>query len=381
MKQHIFKPEHEMFRKSFRQYLKDKIIPFYDTWEEAGIVPRGVWLEAGKNGWLCTSAEERYGGPEGDFLYSVIITEELYYHALNGLFWGVHSDIFLPYLEKYAHERQKQKWIPRCITGETILALAMTEPEVGSDIARLTTTARREGGHYVVNGSKTFISNGQLADLCIVAVRTGDTGRPHDGISLLLVEAHRKGYRKGANLNKIGLHAQDTSEIFFDECRVPLENLLGVEGSGFKYLMENLQQERLLLAVGARAAARGAFDITLNYIKKRRAFGQTIGEFQNTRFSMAEMATKIQLARSFLDDLIPRHMAGEDVVSEVSMAKYWITDLQFEVAHKCLQFFGGYGYMKEFPISRYFVDARVQSIYGGANEVMKELIARRIGLL
>ena len=380
MKQRIFKPEHEMFRKSFRGYLKNKIIPFYDAWEDAGITPREVWLEAGKNGWLCTSADERYGGPGGDFLYSVIITEELYHHGLNGLFWGVHSDIFLPYLETYATERQKQKWIPRCITGETILALAMTEPEVGSDIARLATTARREGDNYIVNGTKTFISNGQLADLCIVAVRTSGTGRPHDGISLLLIEADRKGYRKGANLNKIGLHAQDTSEIFFDGCRVPVENLLGVEGCGFKYLMENLQQERLLLAIGACAAARGAFAVTLSYIKKRSAFGQTIGAFQNTRFGMAEMATKIQLARSFLDDLIPRHMAGDDIFSEVSMAKYWITDLQFEVAHRCLQFFGGYGYMKEFPISRYFVDARVQSIYGGANEIMKELIARRIGL-
>ena len=299
MKQRIFTSEHEMFRKSFRAYLKKKIIPFYDAWEDAGITPREVWLEAGKNGWLCTSADERYGGPEGDFLYSVIITEELYHHGLNGLFWGVHSDIFLPYLETYANERQKQKWIPRCITGETILALAMTEPGVGSDIARLTTTARREGDNYIVNGTKTFISNGQLADLCIVAVRTSDTGRPHDGISLLLIEADRKGYRKGANLNKIGLHAQDTSEIFFDGCRVPVENLLGVEGCGFKYLMENLQQERLLLAIGACAAAGGAFDVTLSYIKKRSAFGQTIGAFQNTRFGMAEMATKIQLARSF----------------------------------------------------------------------------------
>jgi len=208
-----------------------------------------VWLEAGENGWLCPTAEKRFGGPEGDFLYSLIITEEIYYHALNGLFWWVHSDIFLPYIEKYADERLKQKWIPRCISGESILALAMTEPEVGSDIARLTTSARREGDHYVVNGSKTFISNGQLADVCIVAVRTAETDRAHDGISLLLVETDRKGFHKGANLKKIGLHAQDTSELFFNDCRVPIENLLGVEGCGFKYLMENLQQERLLLAI------------------------------------------------------------------------------------------------------------------------------------
>jgi acyl-CoA dehydrogenase len=380
MKRRIFKPEHKMFRKSFRGYLKDKIVPHYDDWEKDGITPREIWLEAGKTGWLCPTAEERYGGPGGDFLYSLIITEEIYYHALNGLFWWVHSDIFLPYIEKYAGEALKQKWIPKCISGETILALAMTEPEVGSDIARLATTAQREGDHYIVNGSKTFISNGQLADVCIVAVRTADTDRSHDGISLLLIETDRKGFHKGANLKKIGLHAQDTSELFFNDCRVPVENLLGVEGSGFKYLMENLQQERLLLAIGACAAARGAFDITLNYVKERRAFGQSIGTFQNTRFAMAEMNTKIQLAQSFLDDLIPRHMAGEEIVSEVSMAKYWITDLQFDVAHQCLQFFGGYGYMQEYPISRYFVDARVQSIYGGTNEIMKELIARRIGL-
>lgn len=380
MKQRIFKAEHEMFRKSFRKYLKDKIIPHYDSWETNGIIPREVWLDAGKHGWLCPTADECYGGQGGDFLYALIVTEELYYHALNGLFWGVHNDIFYPYLEQYGSEAQKQKWIPKCIRGEIILALAMTEPEVGSDIARLETRAVRDGQSYIVNGSKTFISNGQLANLCIVAVRTSDTDRPHDGISLLLIEADAKGYHKGANLDKIGLHAQDTSELFFDDCRVPLENLLGVEGQGFKYLMENLQQERLLLAIGACAAARGAFDITLTYVKNRQAFGQAIGTFQNTRFSMAELATKIQLAKSFLDDLIPRHMAGEDIVSQVSMAKYWITDLQFEVAHRCLQFFGGYGYMKEFPISRHFVDARVQSIYGGTNEIMKELIARRMGL-
>ena len=380
MQRRIFKKEHEIFRKAFRSYLKDKIIPCYDEWEEAGVTPKEVWLEAGENGWLCPTADERYGGPGGDFLYAVIITEELYYHALNGLFWSVHSDIFFPYIEKYAGEKQKEKWIPDCIKGESILALAMTEPEVGSDIARLTTNALRDGDSFIVNGSKTFISNGQLADLCITAVRTSDRGRPHEGISLLMIEADREGYRKGANLKKIGLHAQDTSEIFFDGCRVPVENLLGIEGEGFKYLMQNLQQERLVLAIGAFAAAKGAFDLTLDYVKKRMAFGQSIGRFQNTRFSMAEMATKIQLAQSFLDDLIPRHMDAENLVTEVSMAKYWITDLQFEVADRCLQFFGGYGYMKDFPISRHFVDARVQSIYGGANEIMKELIARRLKL-
>jgi len=367
-----------MLRKSFRKYLKDKIIPHYPEWEDAGIIPREVWLEAGKNGWLCPTAEEQFGGPGGDFLYAVIITEEIYYHGLCGLFWWVHSDIFYPYLEKYATDEQKQKWIPGCISGETILALAMTEPQVGSDIARLETTARREGDDYIVNGSKTFISNGQLADVCIVAVRSGEERRPHDGISLLLVETNTQGYQKGTNLEKIGLHAQDTSEIFFNDCRVPRENLLGLEGQGFKHLMENLQQERLLLAIGACAAARGAFDLTLNYVKQREAFGQTIGAFQNTRFAMAEMMTQIQLARSFLDDLIPRHMAGEDIVSEVSMAKYWITDLQFEVAHRCLQFFGGYGYMKEYPMEKLMRDAKILQIYEGTNQVQRVVISGHV---
>ncbi len=380
MKRRIFEKEHDMFRKSFRQYLKSKVIPAYGEWEKAGITPREIWIEAGKNGWLCPTAEERFGGPGGDFLYSTVITEEMYYHGVSSLFWPLHNDIVFPYIELYASEAQKKKWIPGCVSGQSILAVAMTEPDAGSDLARLSTTAVKDGDHYVVNGSKIFISNGQLADLCVTAVRTADTHRPHDGISLLVIEADSRGYRRGTNLEKIGMHAQDTSEIFFDDCRVPAENLLGKEGEGFKYLMHNLQQERLVLAIGACAAAAGALDITIDYVKNRKIFGKSISDFQNTRFTLAELATQIQLARSFLDDLIPRHMAGEHLVKEVSMAKYWMTDLQFETADKCLQFFGGYGYMTEYPISRYFVDARVQRIYGGANELMKELIARSMNL-
>ena len=380
MDRRIFKKEHDMFRKSFRSYLKDKIIPFYNEWEDAGVTPRDVWLEAGKNDFLCPTADEKYGGAGADFLYSVIITEELYYHGLSSLFWPLHNDIVFPYIELYASEAQKKKWIPGCISGETILAVAMTEPDAGSDLASLSTTAVRDGDHYIVNGSKIFISNGQLADLCVVAVRTDETASPHAGVSLLAIESNSKGYRKGTNLKKIGMRAQDTSELFFDECRVPVENLLGAEGEGFKYLMHNLQQERLVLGIGAYAAAEGALDITIDYVKGRKLFGKTLGKFQNTRFTLAEIATKVQLARSFLDDLIPRHMAGEDVVREVSMAKYWLTELQFETADKCLQMFGGYGYMREYLISRLFVDARVQRIYGGANEVLKEVIARRLNI-
>ena len=380
MRRLIFRKEHDLFRASFREYLKKEVIPHYPEWENQGIVSREAWKKAGTQGWLCPTATADYGGSAADFLYSVIVQEELYYHGLSGVFWAVHSDIIFPYIETLAREEKKKKWLPKCVSGEAILAIAMTEPEVGSDLANLTTRAERAGDHYIVNGTKTFISNGQLADLCVTAVRTSDGDRPHEGISLLVIEAESEGYRRGTNLEKIGLHAQDTSEIFFDNCKVPVDNLLGKEGEGFKYLMQNLQQERLILTIGAFAAAKGALELTLDYVKNRQAFGQSISQFQNTRFTLAELATKIQLAQSFIDDLLPRHMAGEELVKEVSMAKYWITEMQFEVADRCLQFFGGYGYMKEYPISRHFVDARVQRIYGGANEIMKELIARRLNL-
>ncbi|MEW5733592.1 MAG: acyl-CoA dehydrogenase family protein [Thermodesulfobacteriota bacterium] len=380
MKTHLYQPEHEMFRKSFRKYLKDNVIPFYDEWEQKGMVPPEAWRMAGKNGFLCPAVPEDLGGPGGDFLYSAVIMEEIGYHGVPGVFWAVHSDIVAPYIEKFASEGKKKEWLPKCVSGEIILAVAMTEPEVGSDLARLSTSARREGDHYVINGAKTFISNGQLSDLVVTAVRTRDSERPHDGISLIAVDVKTKGFTKGRALEKIGLHAQDTSEIFFNDCRVPAENLLGAENMGFKYLMQNLQQERLVISIGAYAAARGALDLTMDYVKKRKAFGKAIARFQNTRFVLAELATKVQLAQSFLEDLIPRHLAGEDVVAEVSMAKYWITEMQFEVADRCLQLFGGYGYMREYPIARHFVDARVQRIYGGTNEIMKELIARKLAL-
>ncbi|MBI2339024.1 MAG: acyl-CoA dehydrogenase family protein [Deltaproteobacteria bacterium] len=380
LKRKIFSKEHDAFRLTVRDYIRKKILPHYEEWEKAGIVPREVWSEAGKLGWLCPAAETKYGGLGADFLYSVVIGEELGFHGVPGVFFPLHSDIVFPYIENFANEDQKRRWIPGCITGEKILAVAMTEPETGSDLANIRTRAVREGDHYLVNGSKTFISNGQLADLIVVAVRTTETDPPYKGLSLLAIEAGSPGFSRGRNLEKIGLHAQDTSELFFQDCRVPVENLLGREGEGFKYLMQNLQQERLVLAIGACASAGGALQQTLDYVKTRKAFGQTLGKFQNTRFKLAEAAAKIQLGRSFLDDLIPRHTAGEKLVCEVSMAKYWTTEMQFEVAHSCLQFFGGYGYMKEYPISRFFTDGRVQSIYGGTNEIMKELIARELGL-
>ncbi|MBF0353394.1 MAG: acyl-CoA dehydrogenase family protein [SAR324 cluster bacterium] len=380
MDRKIFNEEHQLFRKTFRQYLEKKIIPHLETWDEAHMVPREVWLDAGEQGWLCPTASKQYGGLECDFLYSVIIQEELAYAGASSVSWGLHSDIVLPYIENFGSEAQKQKWIPKCISGECVLAIAMTEPAVGSDLANLKTRAVRQGDHYIVNGAKVFISNGQCADLYIVAVRTEDTNPPHRGVSLLLIEGNTPGFQRGRNLKKIGMQGQDTSELFFEDCKVPVENLLGKEGMGFKYLMNNLQQERLVIAIGAVGAAKGALKHTIDYVKTREIFGKPLSKFQNTQFELADMSTKVQIGQSFIDDLLPRHMAGENVVTEVSMAKYWTTDMQFEVSDRCLQLFGGYGYMQEYPISRFFVDARVQRIYGGANEVMKDLVARGLGL-
>lgn len=381
MDRKIFSEEHEIFRSAVRKYIQANIVPKYAEWEEAHCVPREMWLEAGKQGWLCPNAEEEYGGLGVDFLYNVVLTEEMSFFGVPGFFVSLHNDVVFPYIERFANPEQKKRWVPGCVSGEKILAVAMSEPDAGSDLASLRTKAIRDGDHYVVNGSKTFISNGQLADLVVVAVRTDpDAQPPHRGISLLVVEADTPGFTRGRNLDKVGFHAQDTSEMFFDDCRVPVENLLGVEGAGFKFLMENLQQERLALAIGGAAAAAGTLAVTLDYVHERKLFGQTLSKFQNTRFELAEVATKVQLARTFLDDLIVRHLAGESLVKEVSMAKWWVTDTQFEVADRCLQLFGGYGYMKEYLVSRFWVDARAQRIYGGTNEVMKELIARHLGL-
>lgn len=381
MKRKIFSEDHQAFRDSVRRFVKTRVVPQYPAWEEARCVPREMWREVGALGWLCPTAEERFGGLGADFLYNVVITEELSFHGATGFFVSLHNDVVFPYLERFATDEQKGRWVPGCVSGEHVLAIAMTEPEAGSDLAALRTRAVRDGDHYVVNGSKTFISNGQIADLFVVAVRTDpEAARPHQGISLLVVEADRPGFHRGRNLDKVGFHAQDTSEIFFEDCRVPVANRLGEEGLGFRYLMENLQQERLALAIGGAAAAEGTLAVTLDYVRQRRLFGQTLSQFQNTRFEIAEIATKVQLARTFLDDLVVRHLAGESLVKEVSMAKWWVTDMQFEVADRCLQLFGGYGYMREYLVSRFWADARVQRIYGGANEVMKELIARQLDL-
>ena len=380
MERKLFQEEHHLLRKTLGEFIEQKVLPEYPKWEKEGLVPKKMWLDAGEMGWLCPTAEQEYGGLGAELLHSVVIAEELAYYGTPGFFISLHNDIVFPYLEQFGNPSQLHRWVPGCVSGETILALAMTEPGHGSDLGRIETRAVLKNGEYVINGSKIFISNGQLADLFIVAVRTSSPERPHDGISLLLVPSDSPGFARGRNLEKIGLHAQDTSEIFFDDCRVPAENLLGEENRGFAHMMQNLQQERLFLALGAVAHASGALKHTLDYVKSRKAFGQELSRFQHIRFELAELATKIQVTQSFIDDLIPRHMQGEELTREVSMAKYWASDVEFEVCDRCLQLFGGYGYMSEYPISRYFLDARVQRIYGGTNEIMKELIARQLGI-
>ena len=377
MERRLFAEEHRVFRDAVSRYVAEHVVPRYEAWQRGAQVPREEWTRAAENGLLCPAAPAELGGAGADFLYSVAIIEELNAQGVGGFFLPLHSDIAFPYLLELGTEEQKRRWVPGCVSGDHVLALAMTEPGAGSDLARIATRAVRTGDGYVVDGAKTFISNGQTADLFVVAVRT-DPGaaRPHEGLSLLVIEADRPGFVRGKCLEKIGLHAQDTSELFFDGCRVPAGNLLGREGGGFAAMMRNLQQERLVIAIGAVAAAKGCLALTVAHVKERTLFGKRLSEMQNTRFELAKMATAIQAMQSLVDDLIPRHMAGERIVREVSMAKYAATETQFDVADRCLQLFGGYGYMAEYPVARHFVDARVQRIYGGANEVMLELIAR-----
>ena len=379
MERRVFSEEHRVFRDTVRRYVAEEVVPSYEAWQRAGQVPRSAWKRAAELGLLCPSAPPELGGAGADFLYSVAIIEELAEQGVGGFFLALHSDVVYPYLAGLGTPEQKQRWIPGCVRGDHVLALAMTEPNAGSDLARIATRAQRQGDHYVVDGAKTFISNGQTADLFVVAVRTAhDASRPHAGLSLLVIEGDRPGFVRGKNLRKIGLHAQDTSELSFSGCRVPAENLLGGEGDGFASMMRNLQQERLVIAVGSVAAARGCLALTVAHARERKLFGQRLMDLQNTRFELARMATSIQTVQALVDDLVARHVAGDEIVQEVSMAKYAATEVQFDVADRCLQLFGGYGYMEEYLVSRHFVDARVQRIYGGANEVMLELIARRL---
>jgi acyl-CoA dehydrogenase len=381
MERTLFGSEHDLFRKSFRQFVEREVKPNQPRWREQGMVDRETWRKAGAAGFLCPWLDEKHGGPGADFLCSVVVMEELAYAYESGFAMALHSDIVVPYLHAYGDEDQKKRWLPGCASGELVTAIAMTEPGTGSDLAAIATTARRDGDDYVIDGAKTFISNGQLCDLVIVAAKTDpDPKNAHRGISLFVVEAGRPGFTKGKKLHKMGMASQDTSELAFEECRIPAANRLGPEGAGFMQLMQKLQQERLCVAIGALAAAEQVLADTITYTKERHAFGKPISKFQNTQFKLVECATKVEVGRAFLDRLTADHVAGKHLVKECSMAKYWLSDTAQEVIDDCLQFFGGYGYMLEYPVTRAFMDARVQRIYAGTNEIMKVIIAKQMGL-
>jgi acyl-CoA dehydrogenase len=372
--------EHNIFRESLRKYLDKEIVPHVEEWEEAGIVPRSVWKKMGEQGFLCTDVPEEYGGAGGDFLYSVIVCEELVKSNFSGLAASLHSDICVPYISAFASEEQKRKYLPGCVSGDIITAIAMTEPNAGSDLAKMKTTAVEDGNHIVLNGQKTFISNGINCDLVIVAARDPEIKQEHQAVDLYLVEAGTPGFEKGKQIKKIGWHGQDTAELYFTDCRIPKENRLGEKGSGFIKLMMKLQQERLVCAVGAVIAAEFILDFTIRYCRERSAFGRSISKFQHIQFEIVEMATETKLGRTFIDKLIMDHIEGKNVVIEVAMAKYWTTDMAFRVADRCLQLFGGYGYCEEYPIARAWRDIRVTRIFAGTNEIMKGIAAKFMGL-
>lgn len=371
--------EHDVFRKTVQKFLQKYAEPYIDTWEKEKHVPLAFWHTLGEMGYLCPQVAEKYGGLGLDFSYNVVIAEELERVASSLIGIGLHNDVVVPYIESFGTEAQKKRWLPKCVTGEIITAIAMTEPGTGSDLAAIQTVAKKEGEYYIVNGQKTFITNGIHSNAVIVVVKT-DANAGHKGISLLVVEEGTEGFTRGRQLEKVGLHAQDTAELFFEDCRVPVGNLLGEEGQGFYYLMNKLQQERLVAALGAQMAAEDMFDTTLEYVKTRTAFGKPIGAFQNTQFKMAEMVTQIELGKTFLESLLVAHMGGKDIVTKVSMAKYWITENARQMAAQCMQLHGGYGYMEEYKIARRYRDIPVASIYAGTNEIMKTIIAKNIGL-
>lgn len=382
MKRTIFEDEHNMFRDAVRKFVEQEIAPHHEEWEKAGIVPRELWQKAGQYGFLGMDMPEEFGGGGvKDFRYNAIVAEELVRVGASGPGFGLHTDIVLPYILLYGNDAQKKRWLSRMVSGEIITAIAMTEPGTGSDLANVRTTAIKdaENGYYVVNGSKTFITNGINSDFVIVVCKTNPDDR-HSGISLIAVERGMEGFTRGRNLEKIGLKAQDTAELFFDNVKVPAENLLGEEGMGFIYLMQQLPQERLAIAVSAVAAARQSLNMTIDYCREREAFGRPIGRFQNSRFKLAEMETEVTIAQVFLDHCISLLNEGKLSTEHASMAKYWTTDLQNKVADQCLQLHGGYGYMLEYPISKAWMDGRVQAIYGGTNEIMKEIIGRSLDL-
>ncbi|MDB3966658.1 acyl-CoA dehydrogenase family protein [Porticoccaceae bacterium] len=373
----LYDSDHEMFRDSLRKFIETEAMPHHEQWEKDGMVSDEIWLKAGEQGFLCPMIPEEYGGVGTDFLYNCIVNEEIGRSGCTGLGWTLHNDITVPYIVRYGSEEQKQKYLPRCATGELITAIAMTEPGAGSDLQGTNTTAVLDGDHYILNGSKTFITNGQKAGLVIVVAKT-DTTAGSKGISLFLVEADLPGFSKGKNLTKLGLKAQDTSELFFQDVKVPKENLLGEEGRGFIYLMQDLPQERLSIAVGAVANARAILEATVAYTKERKAFGTTVASFQNTQFKLAELSAEIDCAEVYTDRCTELLLEDNLDTVTASKAKLLTTDLQCKVADECLQLHGGWGYMWEYPVCRAFADSRIQRIYGGSNEIMKLIISREL---
>ncbi len=370
--------DHEAFRDSVRSFIKAEVVPHIDRWDEAGIIEKEIWPKAGAVGMLCPTVPEEYGGLGLDFGYNAIIDEEISYGG-TALGFSLQSDIVVNYIVSYGSEEQKRHWLPKLVSGEVITAIAMTEPGVGSDLQGIRTTAKKDGNHYVINGSKTYITNGQNADLILVCCKTDTEVEPAwKGVSIILVEADRDGFKRGRNLDKIGMDAADTSELFFEDVRVPMTNCLGEEGKGFIYLMSELPQERLSIAISAQASAQKAYDETVAFVRERKAFGKPVIDFQNTRFTLADLKSKLQVGWAHLDWAIARHLKKELTAEEGAAAKLWHTEFQWEVMDKCLQLHGGAGYMNEYPIAKMWRSARVTRIFGGTNEIMKELIGRKL---
>jgi alkylation response protein AidB-like acyl-CoA dehydrogenase len=375
----VFKDEHETFRKTVSAFIDREIAPHYEHWEKEGQVSREVWRKAGSEGLLLTDIPEEYGGGGADFLASAVMIEEMAKRVYAAPGFRLHSDIVAPYIYHYGTEEQRRTWLPRMAKGEVITAIAMTEPGTGSDLQSIRTTALRNGNELVVNGQKTFITNGGLADLVIVAAKTDTaSGAGAKGVTLVLVETDRPGFKRGRNLKKIGQNAQDTAELFFEDVRVPPSNILGEEGRGFACLMNQLPRERMLVAIGAVALMEAAIGWTVDYTRERKAFGKPIADFQNTRFKLAEVKTEVTIARTFLDRCLELFLEGKLDTTTAAMAKWWLTELEGRVLDTCLQLFGGYGYMAEYPIARAYTDARVHRIYAGTTEIMKELVARSL---
>ena len=378
MSEELHTEAHIIFRETVRRFLAQEVVPVYEKWEDNHEIPRDFWRKAGEAGILCPGVPEAYGGAGGDYAFNAIVNEEIMSHGLAGLGGvAVHSDVVVPYLVKFGSEDQKREWLPRMVSGEVVACIGMTEPDTGSDLQAITTHAELDGNHYLINGQKAFTSNSYYGDMVLTAVKT-DREHGAKGISLLIVETDREGFSRGQKTRKVGLHAMDQTQLYLEDVRVPATHMVGEEGRGFEYMMENLAQERLAIAVSSISHAEAALDWTIEFVKNRKAFGRTVMDFQNTQFKLAELKTEITIGRVFVDHCLALHVVGALDASKASMAKYWLSDLQGKVIDECVQLHGGAGYMWEYPIARAYVDARAARIYGGTNEIMKLIIARTL---